>query len=451
MSSSSGLTADQVGILRTFQEISSIEDETLCLQILQVNHWNLEQALSQYVDGSSQDLREVPLAAAAAAAASSSSSSAGGAYSRQSSRASSARPPVSSSNASNTASGSVRNTSTTTTTGQNNQENGLLDMLFLPLRWLFQSRPIALNPQRDTQRFIEDFNTNYGQHHARFHDNSYQTAVSAAFQQSKFLLVYLHSPLHEDTDRFCQQVFCQTAFTNVANQHMVVWGGNVWDAEAYGLSSQLGVTSFPFMALLVCQSTRSAQIADRIQGFQEVSQVLDRLQNAMSVYSTILNRNRMETERRTEAQRLREQQDREYQESLEAERREIERKAAEEQARIQAEEEKKQQEELAAAIELSKKLTREDTIRKLKASFNAIPEPDTGSDVATIRFQLPRGAKLSRKFLKSDTMQRIHDYLSIHFADEGDVTKNFSMCTHFPKVEVTDLTQTVGDLVSSYQ
>ena len=26
----------------------------------------------------------------------------------------------------------------------------------------------------------------------------------------------------------------------------------------------------------------------------------------------------------------------------------------------------------------------------------------------------------------------------IHFADEGDLTRNFSMSTHFPKVELTD-------------
>lgn len=145
---------------------------------------------------------------------------------------------------------------------------------------------------------------------------------------------------------------------------------------------------------------------------------------------------------------LREQQDREYQESLDAERREVERREAEEQAKLQAEEERRQQEELAAAVELSKKLSREDTIRKLKTAFQSIAEPDQGPDVATIRFQLPRGTKLSRKFLKSDPMQRIHDYLSIHFADEGDVTKNFSMCTHFPKVEVTDLTQSVESMVS---
>lgn len=106
-----------------------------------------------------------------------------------------------------------------------------------------------------------------------------------------------------------------------------------------------------------------------------------------------------------EAQRLREEQDREYQESLEAERREMERREREEREKQEAEEKRKQEEELAAAVELSKKLSREDAIRKLKASFNATPEPEKNPDAATIRFQLPRGIKLERRFLKTDPME----------------------------------------------
>lgn len=117
---------------------------------------------------------------------------------------------------------------------------------------------------------------------------------------------------------------------------------------------------------------------------------------------------------RREAQRLREEQDREYQESLEAERRELERREKEEREKQEAEEKKKQEEELAAAVELSRKLTREDTIRKLKSSFNLIPEPEKHPDASTIRFQLPRGIKLERRFLKTEPMQVKHEYQMYH-------------------------------------
>jgi hypothetical protein len=110
---------------------------------------------------------------------------------------------------------------------------------------------------------------------------------------------------------------------------------------------------------------------------------------------------------------LREQQDREYRESIEAERLEIERQRAEEEARVAAEEEKRQQEELAAAVALSKKLSREDEIRKLKSSFAASPEPENGSDVSTLRFQLPRAKKLTYRFRKTDKIQVSYSYNSV--------------------------------------
>lgn len=47
---------------------------------------------------------------------------------------------------------------------------------------------------------------------------------------------------------------------------MIVWGGSIWNPEPYNLSLQLKVSTFPFLALLSCESERSVQILDRIQG-----------------------------------------------------------------------------------------------------------------------------------------------------------------------------------------
>ena len=76
------------------------------------------------------------------------------------------------------------------------------------------------------------------------------------------------------------------------------------------------------------------------------------------------------------------------------------------------------------------------------------------------RFQLPTGTKLSRRFLKSDQIQVIKDYLNLHFADSAiergedinssscTMIKNFAISTHFPKVELIDMNQTVEAAVS---
>ncbi len=139
-------------------------------------------------------------------------------------------------------------------------------MVLAPLRWLFQTRPVSLNRELDTRKFLAEFDTQYGNQHPTFVEGSYQLAVQRAHQQSKFLLVYIHSPMHEDTPRFCHQVLCTQSFTQFANENFVCWSGRVWDPEAYDLSHQLRASSFPFMALLVCQSERMVQVADRSQG-----------------------------------------------------------------------------------------------------------------------------------------------------------------------------------------
>jgi hypothetical protein len=124
---------------------------------------------------------------------------------------------------------------------------------------------------------------------------------------------------------------------------------------------------------------------------------------------------------RAEAVRLREQQDQEYQEALENERRETERIRAEEEKRALEERLAREASERAAAQEAEAKRGREREISIIKEYFAAHPEPaeekasGNGGVVTTVRFQLPRGKKLSRRFLKTDTAQvsqvSLHCYL----------------------------------------
>lgn len=118
--------------------------------------------------------------------------------------------------------------------------------------------------------------------------------------------------------------------------------------------------------------------------------------------------------------RLREQQDREYRESQEADRQEQLRREEERRQREEAEDAQRQAEEEREAIELSNRLTKEARVGRLRAYFAAHPEPAEGSsaDVSTVRFQLPQGAKLSRRFVRTDTSQvycfTLHDVVLIN-------------------------------------
>eukprot|EP01038_Epipyxis_sp_PR26KG_P014982 gene14982-20155_t len=419
---SSFLSNDQQSTLRTFQEISNIEDESLCIQILQSNNWNLESALNQFVGN---------------AANTNNNSSTGSTGAIQRSRAN---------NASNNTNRSITNNRTA---NQNNNNNGnSLDSLLTPLRWLFQSRPQSMQPEQDTLKFIDDYHMKYSENHPLFHPNSYLSAVSQAFQQSKFLLVYLHSPIHEDTNRFCRQVLSSNSLINLTNQHAVVWAGSVWYPEAYGLCTQLKASAFPFLALLLCQSNRVVQRVDLIQGYMEERELVDRLQTSINRHNGEINRQRLETMRRDEAAHLREQQDREYRESMEADSREERRRLQQEREAELLENERKAREELEQAVELSKKLTQEDKMRKLNEYFISHPEPAQGSskDISEIRFQLPNGMKLTRRFLKFDQVQVIFDFLTLHFGQSNSPIVNFSVSKNYPKVELNDPVMTLESL-----
>ncbi len=53
-----------------------------------------------------------------------------------------------------------------------------------------------------------------------------------------------------------------------------------------------------------------------------------------------------------------------------------------------------------------------------RASLGAEPGSDVpSSSIATIRFQTPTGAKLTRKFQKTDLVERMYDYILLHFYD----------------------------------
>ena len=72
------------------------------------------------------------------------------------------------------------------------------------------------------------------------------------------------SPMHEDTNRFCQQVLYSRCVGTLPSHGFVV-GGHL-GLEAYFLSQQLRVSTYPFMAILMPKSETMVEIADRIQG-----------------------------------------------------------------------------------------------------------------------------------------------------------------------------------------
>ena len=202
---------------------------------------------------------------------------------------------------------------------------------------------------------------------------SYSNAVSMAHRSNKFVLLYLHSPLHPDSKHFIRTGLADPRVLNFLNTrraegNLMVWGGSIHTADGAAVARSLNVCAYPFIALLSCQrgSGSSADVLLRFEGLQRhnyrhnsragtrraisASQIPYQPTDFLSIvaahlmtYQNILDEALAQQRRRQEEVELRAEQDREFQEALEADRRrETERAEVErlEQVRIQQEEER---------------------------------------------------------------------------------------------------------------
>jgi FAS-associated factor 2 len=154
----------------------------------------------------------------------------------------------------------------------------------------------------------------YGVHTPRFEMTSFRDAVSTARTMSKFLLVFLHSNIHDEAIQFAKSTICTQVFTTYVNESasMVAWAGCVQQMEGFGVSLSLGCCSFPFVALLTCIS-RGVNVVEKISMNVPTAQLIRVLDTVVGRNNQQLMAARHAQQQRTEAQMLREQQDLEYQ------------------------------------------------------------------------------------------------------------------------------------------
>ena len=125
-----------------------------------------------------------------------------------------------------------------------------------------RSRP----PEEDVADFISEFNAKYGRDHVAFHSGSYSRALEEAKRDLKFLLVYLHSPSHQDTKSFCQDTLATPALADfIANMNVIVWACSVDTKEGYRVSQALRESSYPFLALIVLRQNKM-MVVGRVEG-----------------------------------------------------------------------------------------------------------------------------------------------------------------------------------------
>jgi len=203
-----------------------------------------------------------------------------------------------------------------------------------------------LDPVSESNRFISEIEMKYGVLHPRFLEGTFQSAMSKAKSDFKFLVVYLHSPLHQDTDQFCRDTLCTELITEFLGENFLVWGAKVNSTEGYKSSNLLSASTFPFMAVVCNNSVGGITVCDRIEGLASgmtAENVMLRLSTVLEHHGPTLLQARLDFEERDLNRRIREEQDKAYQESLRADEAKAKR-IEDEQRKLQLEKEEMERE-----------------------------------------------------------------------------------------------------------
>ena len=292
---------------------------------------------------------------------------------------------------------------------------------------------------------------------ARGYSSTLAEVTNRPINSRPLLLLYLHSPLHLDGTKFIQEYLCHSQLLQLLNANntnnndnggggsVVCFGASVHTADGQKIRDMLGVTSFPFMAVVNVKSTSAnsntttpvPELLLRMEGPKLLtippSQVTTYLNTTITRHAEVLAMEEARRLQREEDARLREEQNREFQETLLADQmRELQRQETMERERREREE-KEEEERLKVAQEASRLADAKSIIDKASEPLVSMKQ-----GVVRLRFTLPNGKKVDRRFHATDTIEVIRAYLIVYFDEESIEIKNFGLSTNFPRKTYCD-------------
>eukprot|EP00906_Rhabdomonas_costata_P013003 RCo018687 len=248
-----------------------------------------------------------------------------------------------------------------------------------------------------------------------FFEGSFEAACTEARTHFRFLLVYLHSEAHHNTERFCKETFQNPGILHLILDHYVLWGASVLTSEGYHYSQTLQASTYPFLAVIAHSGTQK-QLVMVLQGDLTVDVIVTRLHECINNAGALLVAARADEEERQTREKLRHDQEREYEETQRKDMERLEaRRKQEEEARLQKEREEqaireleeRQRQKEQEELQLQEKLR---LIRAEKLAALA-PEPPAGPEAATLKITLPTGGTVTRRFALSDKLSQVLEFV----------------------------------------
>jgi FAS-associated factor 2 len=317
--------------------------------------------------------------------------------------------------------------------------------------------------QIEARRFLQKFNLKYGDNHPVFfvgvdaqdaqqqsttttssnmRESVFFEVMDKAKKEYKLVLVYLHSDQHQNTSQFCQNVFCTDSFKEYIDGNFMCFAADATSSDGYLLTNLLSATTFPFLAVLINIGSKY-EVVFRIEGENAmnldalIAKLIDVHENTMP--RLIVQQN--EDNERIQHRLQREEQDRAYQEAIEEDRRrqeERQRREEEERRRIEEAQQRLLNKQQRIARIAQERLT-------LRQNFPAEPSAQDKENGCLIRFKFPDGSQLQRRFLKTDKVKIMYQF--VHTVNVNDLDKkstswkphessdleNYELATSFPK------------------
>ncbi|XP_068617726.1 FAS-associated factor 2 [Battus philenor] len=400
-----GLTPEQTDKILQFQDLTGIEDMSICRDVLQRHQWDLEVAIQEQLN-----IRE----------------------GRPSVFATEARaPPVVHDHIAQQVftddqpegpggvRGLLRYVVNLVVSMCYSTISSVMNLLLSFIR--NDDRRLVTDPLGDVMGFINNYQSRFNPHPV-FYQGTYAQALNDAKNELRFLVVYLHSESASETQNFCRVTLADPEVIQYINTHALFWGCSVESSEGWRVAQSVGGRRYPLLCV-VCMREHRMTVVARSEGSCTPQQLLQRLRRVVGDNEPHLAAARADRVEREVTARLRAAQDEAYAESLAADQEKERRKAAAREAIAQREhedlqrrqdEERHKQELLQARAEMASRLP---------------SEPEPGANTVVLLIRLPGGERLTRRFALRHTTQDLYDFVFSH----PQSPEEFEITTNFPK------------------
>ena len=268
----------------------------------------------------------------------------------------------------------------------------------------------TLNPREPAAQFARELGSALEPPTLPLFQGSYAQAYDTAKRDSKFLIVVILSPEHDDNQRFIHQnlLVAETReFMAARSENFILWGASVRDGEAYRVSVALNCSKLPCTIIIAQDSSSPTMIViSRLSGTMSRPSYASSIQRVLDQHMPSLVRIRNNQTARLATANLREEQNSAYERSLAADR---------EKARLRREAEAAEEDALQETLRKEREVfERQENLKRWKKwrSRTIAPEPKQGeAGISRMSIRMTDGKRVVRRFQSDLPMEELYAFV----------------------------------------